>query len=255
MEEITIIIPVHEYNEVVDKYLRRAIESVTNQTVEVSKVIIITTSDIEKQISGIEGVEFLINKGQLDYCSQINLAVKSVKTKYFSILELDDAYSKNWVKNVQQYIKSKPDFSIFLPIVKYVDAVEGKEIGSINEIAWVGSFSTQIGVIDNEVLKGYSDFSTCGGVFRTSDFIEVGGLKPSIKLSFWYEFLLRATDQSVKVMVMPKSGYTHTANRKDSLSESYKEMSNKERAWWVKLAQKEYFFKKERVDKAKYEAK
>jgi len=255
MEELSIIIPVHEYNDTIKKYLERAIQSVEAQTEKPSKIIIVGPKEIANNIvknynTSID-LHLVENDGPTDYCSQINLAVKSVTTKYFSILEFDDYYQKNWVKNVNIYTKFKPDFSIFLPIAKFVD-VEDTELCLANEIIWSLSFTDDLGCLDSEILQSYGEFSVPGGVIRTSDFIEVGGLKPSIKLSFWYEFLLRASNNGVKTFVIPKTGYIHTIERKDSLMYQYMLMDEKERLFWIELAKKEYYFTNERVDKAKY---
>ena len=114
------------------------------------------------------------------------------------------------------------------------------------------SFSNEMGVIDEDTLQSYYDFSVCGGVFRTDDFIEIGMLKPSIKLSFWYEFLLRATSKNLKIFVIPKNGCYHLVEREGSLLEQYKDMDRKERSWWIKLANKEYYFDKERKTSYEY---
>ena len=86
-----------------------------------------------------------------------------------------------------------------------------------------------------------------GSVFNTDDWNEVGGLKPSIKLTFWYEYMLRATNKDQKIFVVPKVGYNHYMGRKDSLTENYRNnMSKEEQEFWFKLAKKEYFFKEDR---------
>ena len=162
-----------------------------------------------------DNTTILINNGDTDYCSQINLAVKNVKTKYFSILEFDDTYTPNWFKNIKDYLKVKQDVSLLLPIIQYVDA-DKNDICLGNEISWTASFvdgEDRLGGIDHDMLQGYYDFSPVGGVFKTKDFIEVGGLKPSIKLSFWYEFMLRLTSNDYKIFVIPKRGYVHMVNR------------------------------------------
>lgn len=250
MENLTVIIPIHEFNETVDKYLEKAINSVLIQGINASNILIVAPS-INKDILK-HNTAFIKNDGDTDYCAQINLAVKEVKTKYFSILGFDDEYSKTWFKNVDKYIKNMPEFSIFLPIVNYINK-ENAVVGTVNEIIWAMSFSNEIGMIDEDTLQSYYDFSTNGGVFRTDDFIEVGCLKPSIKLSFWYEFLLRATNQSLKVYVIPKNGYYQIIEREGSILDGYaKNMDEKERSWWIKLASKEYYFKQERKKSYKY---
>jgi hypothetical protein len=76
-----------------------------------------------------------------------------------------------------------------------------------------------------------------------SDF---GGFKPSIKLSFVYEFLLRLTYNSVRIMTIPKIGYKHMNLRDESLFWDYKygfnKMGEDEVKFWISTAKKEYFF-------------
>ena len=87
-------------------------------------------------------------------------------------------------------------------------------------------------------------------IINTEFFKEVGGLKPSIKISFWYEFLLRCIYNSGRVFVTPKVCYQHIVNREDSLTKEYMETITKEEgAWWIELAQEEYFFKNDRNKK------
>ena len=73
-----------------------------------------------------------------------------------------------------------------------------------------------------------------------------GGFKSSIKLTFVYEFLLRMTYNSVKIMTIPKIGYKHVNMRTDSIFWDYKfgnnQISENEVKFWVSSAKKEYFF-------------
>lgn len=253
MEELTVIIPIHKYNNEIEIYLRRAIDSVNDQIEKPNGILIVGPNDVLEKINLKSNfISYLDNEGETDYCSQVNLAVKQVKTKLFSVLAFDDFYNKTWFKNVKQYLENQPEFSIFIPIVNFVDS-QDRVVGMANEIIWAMSFSNEIGVIDEDTLQSYFDFITNGAVFRTDDFIESGMLKPSLKLSFWYEFLLRAANQGIKIFVIPKNGYYQTIDREDSMAKEYQnQMTPQERSWWVKLAQKEYYFKQERKKEYKY---
>jgi hypothetical protein len=84
-------------------------------------------------------------------------------------------------------------------------------------------------------------------VIRKSVYEEFGGFKASIKLTFIYEFLLRMTFKDVRVMIVPKFGYKHVNQRKDSLFSTYKETLDPiEARWWLSTAKKEYYFPKDR---------
>jgi hypothetical protein len=68
-----------------------------------------------------------------------------------------------------------------------------------------------------------------------------------MKLVFWFEYLLRALHEQKRIYVIPKVGYYHFIGRKGCMMAEYEEtMSEKEADWWVDLAKKEFFFKKDR---------
>jgi hypothetical protein len=120
---------------------------------------------------------------------------------------------------------------------------------------WSKSFADELGVVTQEIVENYYDFAMSGAAIRVDEFTRVGGLKPSIKMTFWYEFLLRASYNGANAFVIPKTGYTHTINRTGSLIEEWVKIDEKEKLFWFDLAKKEYFFKNERVEKSKYEIK
>lgn len=258
MKDLTIIIPLHEFNEVVREYTKKAIDSVIEQKVKPGKVSFVlspglsedfgdffnTTSDKLKEVD-IKS-SFILNPGKSDFCSQINFAVNEIETKYFSILECDDTYTKIWFDNVEKHVKLNDEISIYMPIVNTLNK-DGKFFKFMNEVVHATSFSSELGFIDEESLLTYFDYQLPGSVIKTEDFIEVGGLKASIKISFWYEFLLRLVSQSKIVYVIPKIGYNHILGRADSLIDTYEQTVKQEEAkWWSELAQKEYHFKEDR---------
>ena len=124
---------------------------------------------------------------------------------------------------------------------------ENGSIGYLNEAAWANGFSEVIGTIDYESISDYFSFNLTGSIIRKDDFLSIGGLKETMKLSFWYEFSLRAIKYGLTMFVIPKVGYLHTINRPDSLSDEYsKSIKEEEATWWIDLAKKEYFYKEDR---------
>jgi hypothetical protein len=244
MENLVVVIPVHEFNDEVGKLLTNAINSVQeNIEVRVSckKGL---ESKIKKYLKDWSDIKIITNE-KSDFASLINNGIKN--SKYFSILEYDDEYTPIWFNNVEKYIETMPDVSVFIPLTDIVDFNTKKFSGCGNEAPWASAFSNNIGFIDNDCLQNFFDFYMTGSVFNTDDWNEVGGLKPSIKLTFWYEYMLRATNKDQKIFVVPKVGYNHYMGRKDSLTENYREnMSKEEQEFWFKLAKKEYFFKEDR---------
>jgi hypothetical protein len=166
------------------------------------------------------------------------------KNRY--ILEYDDEFAKIWFKNVIEYRAAHSNVDLFLPIIIDVDANSGF-IGFTNEAVWANSFSDELGVLDLNALLTYQNFNTDGMVIRKSTYDEFGGFKPSIKLTFIYEFLLRMTFKDARVFVIPRFGYKHVNQRVGSLFSSYKEsLDPVEARWWLAQAKKEYYFPRDR---------
>lgn len=164
-------------------------------------------------------------------------------------MEYDDEYTPIWFQNVRKYIEFKPSTSIFLPLEDLVDFNKKEYVGFGNEAPWASSFSNDLGYIDLDCLQNFFEFYLTGSVFNTSDWKEVGGLKPNVDLYFWYELLLRWTNKGKTVFVIPKVGYVHYLGRKDSMLETYrKTISEEEAKRLLNVAKKEYFFKPNKSD-------
>lgn len=249
MKEISIIIPIHEYNEEVKTLMTRAIESVPNDYY----IFISTISDLKENFNWVfelrDNIEITINDNdnKSDFCTLVNNVVMRLGTKWFSILEFDDEFTKIWFENVEYEMKYKPEVSVFLPLEELIDFSTNKFIGYGNEAPWATSFSEEIGYIDNESLQQYFDFYLTGGIYNADDWRSQGGLKPSMKLTFWYEFLLRITKNGKKVYVVPKLGLVHYVDRENSLYDIYrKSIDEEESNWWFENAQKECYYLKDR---------
>jgi hypothetical protein len=258
MSDISVIIPINEINEVIEDYLNKCVQSVVNQTVKPDKIYIVHADTKElssffnswQKPSELE-ITILVNKDKTDFCSQINYSVDNIDTEWFSILEVDDEYSKNWFKNVKTYIDSYDDVDIFLPLVVDVDEAHSF-VGFTNESIWAMKFSEKMGELDNNTLLNYQNYQTSGAVMKKESFEGIGMLKPSMRLTFVYEFLLRATYNDLRVMTIPKIGYKHMNMRENSLFWDYKnhpkdKIIPEEAAFWVEQAKKEYFFTYDRA--------
>lgn len=251
MNKITTIIPVHKFDDEVKSLLETSVKSfVETSKNNPSNLMFVGPKDVLYQVKLLDlyDAEYVANEESW-FSSLINVAAKEVKTDYFAILEYDDEFTPIWFDNVVRYINTGDDISVYLPLTEVFDAQHKEQgpIGYVNEAVWASSFSEKLGYFDNECLQDYLIFNTTGGVFKTKDFIEVGGLKESMKLSFWYEFLLRAINKGKSVFVIPKVGYFHLVNRNGSLADDYsKNMSDRESEFWVELARKEYLYKTDR---------
>ena len=257
--DVSVIIPLHSIaNDKTAEYLHIALNSIQVNEVRPSKVMIVRCGcgDVKTFIDAFDfskydfTVDVIENPTGKAFQNQINFAVSKVETQYFSFLEFDDEYASNWFKNADLYMHKNPDVDMFLPIVSDVNE-ENKFLMLTNEAAWAYNFSDEMGYLDNESLLNFPNINIDGMVIKKDSYILSGGLKPSIKLSFNYEFLLRFTHNALKVMVIPKIGYKHVNMRTNSLFWNYKNdpverISPDEAKFWMDVAQKEYFFKEDR---------
>jgi hypothetical protein len=244
-----------------NQFFEKCITSLKNQVVKISELVLVYTNedDLVKHLDNYDftdlNVKKILWKDLPSFSKQVNKGIEESSNEWVSILEFDDEYSNIWFKNVKTYIESYPDSDGFLPIVLDVDE-KGNFVGFTNEATFAANFRQEIGILTNDMLHDYQNFQTSGAVFKKSKVLEYGGFKETIKLTFPYEFLLRMTYHSMKLMTIPKIGYKHMNLREGSIFWNYKYGSDKieehEIKFWVDSAKKEYFFTNER--EIKYES-
>ena len=258
LENITVIVPVHELNDETTILLQKAVNSVYEQEHQV-KIAIVCPKEIEDVIlAKIEQRDdlpntILINDGEIDFCSQINFAVSKIDTEYFSILELDDEYSKTYFNNVVDYSNEYTNAAAFLPVIAITNN-NGQVVHFVNEGPWSQGFAEDIGKLDMAALFQYDSFLISGAVIKKEAFEEVGGLKKDIKVYFIYEFLLRFVNNDHQSVVIPKLGYKHLTGREGSLFQQYKDADNgikpKEVKFYFDSAKREYFFNPNEIERS-----
>ena len=241
-----------------DDYFKKAIDSLKNQRVQINELVLVHTDETKL-------VEFLneFDFGDLNvvksvwtkkpnFAEQINHGARISNSKWITFFEFDDEYSNIWFKNFKKYSESYPDVQMFLPVVVEVDE-KGVFAGFTNEATFAANFTQELGFLTNETLQEYQNFQTAGSVIKKSVFDDFGGFKPSVKLTFIYEFLLRLTYNSVSIMTIPKLGYKHINLREGSIFWNYKygeqKMIEDEVRFWIQTAKKEYFFNDDRIIK------
>ena len=250
----TVILPIHKIDELYSEMLVNSINSVQDFHNDVL-LKIVCPSDVKTEIEKLDlgqklQISYLVNNGNTDFCSQVNLGVENCETEWFTILEVDDEFKPNWLKTVNEYTNQYTDVDVFLSIVKDVN-VEGEFVSFTNESVWAYGFSDVQGYLDNGVLLEFENYQTSGGLYRTKVAKEQGFFKDNIKLTFSYELLLRLTHNNVKIMSIPKVGYQHVNFREDSLffnlkNDETSKLTEKEVRFWMDTAKKEFFFKNKR---------
>lgn len=250
--DVSVILPIKssKANGFVE-YFEKAITSLKNQTVKINELIIVHTDEtyLTEFLNGFDFGELTVKKivwtKEPNFADQVNHGVRSSESKWVSLFEFDDEYSNIWFKNVEKYSIAHSDVDAFLPIVIDTDE-KGQFAGFTNEATFALNIAAEMGILSNETLQTYQNFQISGMVIKKSTYLDFGLLKPSFRLTFGYEFFLRMTNNSVKIMSIPKIGYKHVNLREGSIFWNYKNgedvLTDEEVRFWVESAKKEYFF-------------
>lgn len=250
MTKVTYIVPVHEFNDDVKGYMERAFKSLANlKGAEEAEIFLTGELDVITQAQTLfnevcgddnKQIVTLLPTDEKDLFKKINLAVSKCKTKYFCILEFDDCFYPYWNTVAQRY--TDKNYSIIMPIAEILTP-EGQIAGLANELVWDVAFVDKgtIGFVEHNDLFVFKDFLTSGAYIKTKDFIELGSLKPELKIAAWYEYLLHTVASKKQVFVAPRIGYQHTALRKGSyLVEIANEITTEEGIALTKKAMESY---------------
>ena len=259
--EVSVILPIKSGKAInFTEYFEKCIESLKIQKTGINELVIVHTDEdiLVDYLNSYDFGDLTVNKytwtDEPSYVKQINYGVEKSTSTWVSFYEFDDEYSTIWFKNVEKYVNAYPTVDVFLPIVIDVDN-KGMFAGFTNEATFAANFSPDMGILTNDTLQNYQNFQSAGMVIKKSVFEQYGKFKPSIKLTFVYEFMLRLTHNSVKIMTIPKIGYKHVNLREGSIFWNYKNgpdvMVPDEIKFWIDSAKKEYFFNVDR--QIKYE--
>jgi glycosyltransferase involved in cell wall biosynthesis len=257
--DLSVILPVKSgLTRGFSEYFEKCIESLKTQKLGFNELIIVHTDEtsLVEYLNQFDFGTLNVKKHswtkEPNYAAQINYGARVAESKWISLFEFDDEYSNIWFKNVETYTKAHPEMDAFLPIVVDTDE-NGKFAGFTNEATFAANFTPEMGILTNETLLDYQNFQTSGMVIKKSSFIDFGLIKPSFKLTFGYEFLLRMTHNGIKFMSIPKIGYRHINLRDGSIFWNYKNgdqaLTPDEVKFWVDSAKKEYFFINDRAIK------
>ena len=245
-----------------ESFFDKSIESLKNQKDEFDELVIVhcDESQLESYLNEFDfgdiNVKFEKWTEEPNYAKQVNRGVEVSSSDWVSLLEFDDEYSKIWFRNSKKYMDIYKDVDAFLPIVVDVDD-KAVFAGFTNEATFAANITNEIGILSNEILQNFQNFQISGMIISKERFLSVGGLKSNIKLTFGYEFFLRLTHNSSRIMTIPKIGYKHMNLRLGSLFWNYKNsddrLSADEVKFWIDSAKKEYFYNVEREINYEYQ--
>lgn len=106
MPRYSIIIPV--YN--VEKYIKRALDSVFKQTEKDFEVIVIDDACTDKSIEIAKEYDVkIISTKHVSVSQARNLGIKEAKGEYLVFLDSDDYWDKDLLKNISKSLENKPD--------------------------------------------------------------------------------------------------------------------------------------------------
>jgi len=256
---LAIIIPVHVFNDTTKEHMDILIKSIKEQRNNEQKPIVLIVyhksidkggvDELIKYVDEEYKISVMENDGNIDYQSQVMRGVNAIDCDFFTVAEFDDELSVSFTHQMERHTKHYQDVDIFLSTMLEVD-IEDKPVKITNETVWSQQFvgeNGSMGYLNENLLKEYSDFKLSGAIIKKDSFLEIGGYKSNIKLSFMYEFLLRALNNGLTIYSIPKLMYKHIVGREGSLFDDYqKNMSQGERKFWFETAMKEYVFNKDR---------
>ena len=195
-----------------------------------------------------------------------NVAMEN-EYEFFSIIEPNDIVGLNWYAQVDTYAKENQNTSIFFPLIR--NTVNGTFNGLLNEAPWAEGLAEEAGKIDINLLIRFNCITPLGASFRVKsiqEFSEVKDdgkyypIKESIKLSHYYEFLMRMIFNDVKTMVIPRIGYEFRIKSNNFFKQTLCKIpynisqmeiekggfSVEETQFWINFAKQDYFFDTDR---------
>ena len=98
MNTISTIIPINEMTPKLEEYFGKALESIKKQKTLPDNICIVHTPQVKSFLDEYDfedlEVSLVENDGDSQFTSQINLGVDNIDTDWFTILEIDDEFSR-----------------------------------------------------------------------------------------------------------------------------------------------------------------
>lgn len=186
--------------------------------------------------------------------------------EFCSMIEKFDIIGLRWFNTVNDFQLENPEISMFFPIIR--NTVNGVFNNLMNEAPWAEGLAEEAGKLDLNLLNRFNCMSPLGAVFRLKAIKEYSEsrenvfypFKESIRLSHYYEFLMRMIYNDLKAMCIPRIGYEYRVKTANSFKDVFCKIPDNltvipeenggiiphEAQFWMELAKKEYFFDEDR---------
>jgi len=119
---ISVIIPL--YNK--ENYIKRAINSVLNQTYQNFEIIIVNDGSTDSSLEKVKEIKDLrikiINQKNQGVSAARNRGIKEAKFNYVAFLDADDEWERDYLKTIVNLIKKYPECKVFATNYKIVDS-------------------------------------------------------------------------------------------------------------------------------------
>ncbi len=260
-----------------DSFKKEQVDSLKN-SLDSAKIVVRQkskeTGELEEYIiEADEPITYFLNKTKSNSFAQIfnegfNVALEN-EYVFYSIIEPYDIVGLNWYAQANLYAQENEKVSMFFPIIR--NTVNGIFNGLLNEATWAEGLSEEAGKADLNLLQRFNCIIPLGGLIRANaiaEYCEKKGekfypIKESIKISHYYEFLMRMVYNDIKIMTVPRVGYEFKVNNTTNfyhtsckiphnitqISIENGGVSQSEGKFWMDLAKKEYFFDEDRNKK------
>lgn len=193
---VTVFIP--SYNH--EKYVKKAIQSVLDQTYDNIELIVIDDGSTDNSV---EIIKKLAEKNEFKFIVQentgltptLNKGVQLAKGEFFCELSSDDHLQKTYIKKQVTFMQEQDDIAMVAASLIIIDAT-----GEIQENKHK-SLTPKKYDFDDIMFKG-CNVPAPGMLFRTAILADIGGFNPNIQLEDW-QIQLKLTSQGHLITINP----------------------------------------------------
>lgn len=230
-KKISIIIPCYNNG----KFLNDTIKSVLYQTFKNFDLYLINNGSTDNSLNIMRAHElkdkriFVINhKKKTSKGKSVNLLLKKLKTQWVALLDADDLYFKNKIKEQINFLNKKTNIGMLSCLAKYT--VDGQRTYGISNNPFINLDSCF------EIIKKHKNIGVLfpGVIFDKNIVIKVGGFRDKFWPSDDIDLSNRIAENGYIVYSIPKPLMMYRMSRDSSMGTLGKFINGKKKAGWVK---------------------